>query len=371
MRPAIYVAAVLGLLALAPEFSRAVLAGAAAIVLESLPYLLATALLVPVAGRYARAAMAYAGCGCGGPGAARSIPAALATGMLFGWPVALARLAAGTFAGLRSQGEGHEPPAFGELLSELLGPALAAGAAAAAAPLVGLDRLAGPWAFAVGAAAGAAFSPCALGAVALAAALRAHTPMAAWGMLCTAGIVTVGARGHRQARPGDPWAFVLLAAACASVAVRAGAQLVHPHIAVALAIAAPVCAGFAIRARRERNVPIRVACAAVLLAVIVGAPAPAYRATETTLGDGFAGERMTFTGVAVRDRGVSALVRYAITCCRADAAPVALAIDRDLTNERGRWLRADGILTATPRGLRLHASRIEEIAPPADPFVYR
>ncbi|HEY5349027.1 MAG TPA: hypothetical protein VIJ64_04815, partial [Candidatus Lustribacter sp.] len=148
MRPAIYVAAVLGLAALAPEFSRAVLAGTAAIVLESLPYMLATALLAPVAGRYARAAVAYAGCGCGGPGAARSIPAALATGMLFGWPVALARLAAGTFAGLRSQGERHEPAGLGEMLGELLGPALAAGAAGAVAPFVGLDRLAGPWAFA-------------------------------------------------------------------------------------------------------------------------------------------------------------------------------------------------------------------------------
>jgi uncharacterized membrane protein YcgQ (UPF0703/DUF1980 family) len=105
--------------------------------------------------------------------------------------------------------------------------------------------------------------------------------------------------------------------------------------------------------------------------VIIGAPQPAYRATETTLADAFAGERVDFTGVAVHERTTSALVRYAITCCRADAAPVALALDRNLASFDGRWMHARGVIEDDGGALRLHVAELAPVAPPSDPFVYR
>ena len=64
----------------------------------------------------------------------------------------------------------------------------------------------------------------------------------------------------------------------------------------------------------------------MLAAAVVGAPAPRYEATETTLTDLFAGERLTFTGELVRDASSAAMVRYAITCCRADASPICVRL---------------------------------------------
>ena len=62
----------------------------------------------------------------------------------------------------------------------------------------------------------------------------------------------------------------------------------------------------------------------MLAGVMVAAPPPAYTMTETTLTDLFPGERLDFTGRLARNGDSAALVRYAITCCRADATPVAV-----------------------------------------------
>ncbi|MGC2407270.1 MAG: hypothetical protein WA431_12750 [Candidatus Cybelea sp.] len=65
------------------------------------------------------------------------------------------------------------------------------------------------------------------------------------------------------------------------------------------------------------------------------------------------------------------MVRYAITCCRADAAPVAVRLDRTPRFPAGTWLRVEGSVENVNGELRLITTRIERITPPTDPFIYR
>lgn len=109
----------------------------------------------------------------------------------------------------------------------------------------------------------------------------------------------------------------------------------------------------------------------MLLGSLVGAPPPEYHATETTLTNLFAGEHVTFTGALSRDANASAIVRYAITCCRADAAPVVLRLDRSVPYPAGTWLRVDGTIESAGDNLCLVPQRVARIAAPADPFIYR
>lgn len=87
--------------------------------------------------------------------------------------------------------------------------------------------------------------------------------------------------------------------------------------------------------------------------------------------DLFPGERLKFTGALSCAEKVCAIVRYAITCCRADAAPVAVRLDRPLRYSAGTWLRVDGHIDSIRGDLRLVAYRMDRIAPPTDPFIYR
>jgi len=360
VRPAIYVALTIALAAIAPQTAMALPAAAASVVLECLPFLALPAAIAP-----------FAGCGCGAGPSARSIPAALATAAIFGMPAALARPLAATLVARMRPVHGHaaqNDPLAG--LQRLAPAALAAATIAAFAPALPLHAMPPLLAFAAGAALGMVASPCALGGVALAAALRASAPFAATGLLCTAGIVDIYAwrRAARDERARDPWACTMLAIACALVALRAGGAFVHPRMTVPLALTALFFGYLAWRSRGERAPSARWIGAAVLAAVVIGAPAPVYRATETTLAGAFAGERVDFTGVAVADR---TLVRYAITCCRADAAPVALVLDRSVARDDGRWMHASGVLAEENGMLHLHVEHITLVAPPLDPFVYR
>ncbi len=375
MRPWIAVALALALATIAPGFVRTLLACFASIVFESAPYLAASALLAPAAGRYARWISAYVGCGCGRGPSARSIPAAIATAALFGAPIACARLcAAAVFSRWvpRDAHAEHAPDLLGELRA-LAPAAIVAATVAALAHSLRLDRLSPALEFVAGVALGALASPCALGGVALAASLRATAPVAALGVLCTAGVIDVYAlrRCDAHESASDPWAYGALAMACAIVTARGGASLVHPRIAPALALVACYCIVSAWRTRDRSSLAARVFTGVVLAAIVIGAPPPMYHATETTLAGAFAGERVDFTGVAVHERGRSALVRYAITCCRADAAPIVLAIDRNTARIQGTWMHAIGVFEDDGRSLRLHVARLIPVAPPSDPFVYR
>lgn len=125
----------------------------------------------------------------------------------------------------------------------------------------------------------------------------------------------------------------------------------------------------AARHRKRHNPILRFVPALLLAAAIVRVPQPSYLATETTLSNAFAGERVAFTGVVQRDAGMTAVVRYAITCCRAVAAPVSVVLDRAAPPRH--WVRVSGTLERGPPGLRLRVERLESIAVPDDPFVYR
>jgi len=382
MRTALYCTAGLAALAVLPlGAARSVLAGTAAILLEAAPFLCIGSLLGRIAAR--RDAMAFAGCGCGRGPSARSIPATLATGMFFGPFVAAARFIAATFIARRiafppathahAHAHAHEPGLLDELLA-LLPAAVLAALVAQAAPFIALNKLTPVIQLLCGVALGFFASPCALGAVAFAAALRVQSPLAAWAYLAIAGIFDLHAfrARKRMSQCGhDPTAYVLLACAFAIVAARRGDALVHPLFTMPFVATALVATYAAWVHRRSHSVRARIVPALVLAASVLAAPAPQYRATETTMAQLFPGERLAFTGTLVRHARNDALVRYAITCCRADAQPVAVRLSQPLPYAAGTWIRAEGRIARRDDQLVLVPITSRAIAPPTDPFVYR
>lgn len=378
MRNFLYAAALLALAtAFSPQTIRSALAASASALLEATPFLFGSVLLARLLQRHTRI-LDYLGCGCTGGPSARSLPAGAATWLLFGPFVAIARYTAALLAArvLAPSGTGanhahHDlPHPLGELAA-VLPAALLAGAAMQLAALFDLARL--PSIIGVLLGAGLGFvAPCALGAVAVAAALRVHAPVAAAAFLCVAGIVDLRALGRpRQAPPqDDALAYVLLATALGIVAYRGGDALVHPAFTPLLACCACASAAAAVVYRRRRRSATRFAPLLMLGGALVGAPPPQYHATETTLTDLFPGEHLSFTGALVRESDASAIVRYAITCCRADAAPIAVRLSRTPPYPAGTWLRAEGTIQNAGADLRLVPQQIERIAAPIDPFVY-
>ncbi|HKU81935.1 MAG TPA: hypothetical protein VJP76_07180, partial [Candidatus Tumulicola sp.] len=98
MRPALWCAAATALIVLEPSAARAGLATAAAALLEAVPFLLAGAALQHLTGRPRLAP--FLGCGCEPGPSARSLPGAVAVGLVFGPAVAAARLLAGAAVGM-------------------------------------------------------------------------------------------------------------------------------------------------------------------------------------------------------------------------------------------------------------------------------
>jgi hypothetical protein len=376
VRIALYAAGLVALATLSrPDTLRSALATSASALFEAAPFLLAGI----VAARLLRHphAIAYLGCGCAGGPSARSLPAAAATLLLFGPVVAAARFAAALVVARLLRHESRLGcPRSTDLLGEfsaLLPSALLAGAATQFAAAIDPAKLSPLLGAAAGALLGFAAAPCGLGAIAVAGALRVQAPIAATAFLCVAGIIDLRAFARRRHSEygHDAFAYILLAGAFAIVALRRGDALVHPAIApllAACAIAALVCA---IAYRREQSAARRWAPVLMLIAAVAGAPPPQYHATETTLTDLFPGERLTFTGTLTRNGAESALVRYAITCCRADAAPVVVRLDRAPRFATGSWLRVDGRIESHGSDLRMVAGSAQQIAPPADPFIYR
>ena len=132
-----------------------------------------------------------------------------------------------------------------------------------------------------------------------------------------------------------------------------------------------VFAGLAWKYRQHLDVRAMLAPALAFAIAIAGAPPPDYRATPTTLADAFPRERLSFTGVVARTGKDTSLVRYAITCCRADAAPIAVLLAASPPSRTGTWLDADGTLVPVNGSLRLRVERAKAVAPPSDPFLYR
>jgi hypothetical protein len=377
VRIALYAGALLALTTLStPDALRCALATSASALFEAAPFLLVGIIV----GRLVRHSnvMAYVGCGCTAGPSARSLPAAAATWLLFGPLVAAARFGAALVVARllhhedRRPGCRQVPDLLGELAA-LLPPAVLTGAATQFAAVVDPAKLPPMLSAAAGAMLGFTTAPCGLGAIAVAGALRVQTPIAAAAFLSVAGIIDLRAiRRRTHSDTGrDALAYVLLAAAFAIVASRRGDALVHPAIAPLMAACAGAALICAIAYRREQSPARRCAPVLMLAGAMIGAPPPQYHATETTLADLFAGEHLTFTGTLARNGAESALVRYAITCCRADAAPVVVRIDRAPGFATGSWLRVDGRIESIGGNLRLVAGSAQRIAPPTDPFIYR
>ena len=369
--------ATIGLCAIAllpVETSQAWLATAASTLFESTPFILAAYGLAAAFARHGARWAAYLGCGCSGGPSARSLPGAVATALVFGPAVSAGRLIAATLAArvARPGGCGHRAGPLDDLRQ--LFPVAAA--SAAAAPLLAHV----PWkalppaaALAAGAIAGFALAPCALGAVASAAALRHASTWATAGFLCVAGIADgrtwLARKRAATAAAHDGAGYACAAVACAIVAAHRGAGLVHPHFTLPLWSCGAALGVLALRFRNARDGASRVVPGLLLAAALLRAPEPTYAATETTLANAFAGESVSFVGTVQRDRGTTSVVRYAITCCRADASPVAVVLEREISY-RG-WVRVVGKLANGPSGLRLRLSSIRAVDRPPDPFVYR
>jgi hypothetical protein len=362
-----------------PDAARTALSSAASALFEATPFLFGGALLARWLGGYARIAD-FIGCGCGRGPSARSIPVAAATWLVFGPAVAFARYVAAlvTVGLLHARSPHDEPPARErshplDELAALVPAAAIAGIAMQLTVAVHLDALSPILSALAGAALGFTAAPCGLGALAIAGALRIRAPVAAAGFLCIAGVLDFRALSHkRRARTGhDAFAYCLLAVANGIVAFRRGGELVHPALTAALACCAVAALAGAALYRRQRSPAARAAPVVMLAGALVGAPPPQLHVTETTLTDLFAGESVTFTGALDRERSASTIVRYAITCCRADAAPVALRLDRPPPYETGTWLRVDGTIESDKRGFFLVRRSLARVAPPADPFMYR
>ncbi|MEO6913536.1 MAG: hypothetical protein ABI182_05890 [Candidatus Baltobacteraceae bacterium] len=354
------------------------LATAASTLFESLPFILAGTLLAGVASRWGQRLIPLLGCGCGAGPSARSLPAAAATWIVLGAPVALARLGAAfvVAAALRRSfphrhESGSDPP-----LAQLAGLLpFALGAAAfvqITAAWLDFSRLTGPLGMLGGAMVGFGFAPCALGAVAIGGSLRHTAPTVALGFLSVAGIVDARAFASRHVRADshDGFAYACAALACGIVAIEHGDALVNPRFTIALWLCAAALSWCAWRFRANQAATARWGPMLMLIGAVVGAPAPQYHATETSLASAFVGESLDFTGTLTQTRGATTLVRYAITCCRADASPVVVRLSRSLPHAHG-WVRAHGTFVQVGTDLRLAVDRWTPLAPPADPFVYR
>jgi hypothetical protein len=257
-------------------------------------------------------------------------------------------------------------------LAAVLPAALLAGAAAQFGTFFDAGHLSSVESALSGALFGFIAAPCGIGAVAVAGALRERDPVAAAGFLCIAGIVDLRAlRGRSHGSGGaDALAYFVLAIALGIVATRHGDALVHPAFVVPLVLSAIAATCLAFISRRQRRASVRIAPAVMLAGALLGAPPPRYVATETTMRDLFAGERLSFTGTLVRASRTSAIVRYAITCCRADAAPIAVRLERPPPFAAGTWLRVDGVIEERDGATQLHAQQIQRVAEPHDPFLY-
>lgn len=361
MRPALYATALVALAALFPPQQYAsLLASTASVLVEALPFL--------ALGAFAP----WLGCGCGRAGA-RALPVAALTWLVFGPAVAIVRFAAAAF--VAHLVEHHHTHDTGDVASELVALLPSAAIASIVMHLAGANALPHNPTFEVlaGALVGFVGAPCALGGIGIASALAPHEPLAAGAMLCVSGIVdarTVLARSAIEVKPNGAL-YAGAALLCTFVALRDGAQLVHPLLTVPLALGASVFFWKCTATRWRVGSPAWVALATAFAGLVIGAPTPSVRVTETTLADAYPGERVDFTGMLERNGTTASLVRYAITCCRADAQPVVIRL---MSNPRGAertWFHAAGTFSRDREGLALTTTSIERRSPPIDPFVYR
>ncbi len=376
-------------LTLPPPLLHAALASAAGTTFEATPFVLAALFLrSPRTRRLA----ALASCGCGALPGALALPAVALCWLTFGPVVALLRIAGAATglalhrpASVRAARTCPDPPAELEAIAfAAFASALACEALRIASPHAG--PLESTLLFAAGALAGIV-SPCASAAVATSAGLRGTSAAAAAGLLVTAGILPPGFLRSTLGRCRLPWPrdnalptrgngrinYALLGFACAVLVARGAGGFVHPRLLPAIALAAATCLYLSLRRddalRTSASIALPLALAGALVA---GSPLPRSEVDATNLSDAYPGASVRFTGTAQSRGNRSMLVRYAITCCRADASPLALRTERRLEVRDGTWIEASGTIERDSRGeLVLRTEKWRETVPPADPFMYR
>jgi hypothetical protein len=376
------------LAALPPATLHAALAAAAGTLFEAAPFVLVAEAAAGSRFRWFGAAAALAGCGCGSrfPGAL-SLPATALAWLAFGPVVALGRfgIALGLgFVARRGQhtcgvhtsaGRDERPDVFAELTAL----ALAAGTASLAVTLlrdasVALRAWGGTGtvlAFGAGLLLGRVV-PCATAGVAVAAALAATLPAGAAGLLASAGIVRRATPGGRPAvdASGIPLAGLALALVLAGLAAAGPSGMVNPRL-VPVAGASAVLAALRCRTRASRVRGALLVPGLMAGALVLHVPEPAYRLDATEAAAAFPGSHLAFSGVALPARGTTVVERFAIACCRLDATPIVVTLERRLPVTNA-WVTVEGtIVRDGGANCVLRVSRWRRQARPADPFLYR
>jgi len=295
------------------------------------------------------------------------------TALTFGPAIAVVRFAAAlAIAGtLRRRTCTLETPAIGELAS-LLPYASIAGIVAGVLP----NALHLHFGVMTGIIAGLGLgflAPCALGAVAIAGTLRHVSVAASIAMLAVSGICDLRAFRSASSAHGDHdfFAYGMSAAACAWLAAAHGGTLLNPRFTTGLWLSATALILLAAVHRKQRCARVRWAPLVMVAGIVCCHTSPAYTITETTLADASAGDAVSFRGMLTRHGGAAALVRYAITCCRADAQPVVIRLTQPLRETDGEWFAVRGRLLNEPFGLALKVEKYRHTDAPADPFIYR
>ncbi len=364
------------------------LAAAAGSAFEAAPFLLFANVLTPVLGPRLGPLATLGGCGCtrGSLPGALALPAIALCALSFGLVPTIARtvVALGVAARLdcgRAQPAEAAADLFADL--EIIGACAFLASMVTAALHAAALVIPAPIAFLAGVGLGL-LAPCATAGIAIAAAFAHSSPLIASGVLCSAGLqirsltkspgsmlrkTPLGRRPERDAR----FATAVLACALGCIALRGPSGLVTPRLLGPIAIAALVAVLTLPRARSRARTNALVPLLMLGSLVVVPRP-PVYRADATRLDDAFPGERLSFIGVANTAPGShSTLTRYAITCCRLDATPVSVRLDRRLDGSlEGRWIAANGtLINSGVAGLELRPEQIHVIGEPADPFLYR
>jgi uncharacterized membrane protein YcgQ (UPF0703/DUF1980 family) len=109
----------------------------------------------------------------------------------------------------------------------------------------------------------------------------------------------------------------------------------------------------------------------MLAALVSGSPIPGPGVAAGAPDDLYPGETIAFTGTTTSVRGRTALVRYAITCCRADASALVLRTNLRLRVAPNTWIALRGTIARDESGLLVRANEWARVAPPADPYLYR
>jgi hypothetical protein len=361
------------------ETAAGALAAAAGTAFEAAPFLLFARILGPRLGGLTH----LGGCGCsrGALPGALALPAIALCALTFGPLPTVARTIGALMLVLAARRAGPGEPSQRErsadlfvdlerLVASAFLASLAASALAAYAHAIPL-----PLAFLAGLGLGA-LAPCATAGVAIAAAFAHGEPAIAFGALCTSGLVSQmeprnAARTPERPRCDARLAHLALACALGWLALRGPSGLVSPRLLLPIGFAAVAAVatvpGAKSRSRASALVPL------LMLGALVAPPRPPVdRADATRLDDAFAGEALAFSGVASTGRtGHTMLTRYVITCCRLDASPASVRLDRRLIGMDGRWIAATGTLEAAAAGtLDLRTRTLHTIPAPDDPFVY-